>query len=116
MKYETRCVKIQLKPNKLDYVREWAKMVNETRREEAIVTLRNETIIIEAFFLDSTAEGDFLIVFMKAESFEKAEKSVKSSTYEIDLYHQKFKKEVWEHRKELETLVDLDRISEVFSF
>jgi hypothetical protein len=49
---ETSCVKIRLKPGSLDRVREWAKTLNETRRDEALATLRDETVVLEAAFLD----------------------------------------------------------------
>jgi hypothetical protein len=80
---------------------------------EALETLRNETVLIESMFLDSTEEGDFLIGYMKAESFQQAGSAVKKSVHEIDAYHRKFKQETWEKRKELELLIDLDRISEL---
>lgn len=109
MSYETRCVKIKLKPDSIERVREWAKMLNETRRDEALLTLRDETVVFEVFILDRTTEGDFLIAFMKAEDFEKSQRAVEASTHDIDQYHQKFKKEIWESIKQLELLVDLDR-------
>jgi len=112
MRYQTKCFKIRLKPDSIERVREWAKTVNNIRRGEALATLRNETVIFEAAFLDSTVEGDFLIYIMKAESFEKSQKAAASSTHEIDKYHQEFKRETWEGGSQLELLVDLDRINE----
>ena len=58
MNYETRCVKIKLKPNSVEKVREWAKTINE-RKEEALATLRDEGVILEAVFLDKTAKAIF---------------------------------------------------------
>lgn len=113
MRYETQCVKIKLKPNSLERVREWANTLHETRCDEALTTLRGESVIAEAFFLDHTPEGDYLIVFMKAESFEKSRHAYEVSTHDIDRYHQQFKEETWESGKQLELLVDLDRIGEV---
>jgi hypothetical protein len=110
MPYQTQCVKIQLKPNSLERVREWATTLNETRREEALATLRDETVVLEAAFLDRTTEGDFLIYFMKAESFEKAEGAAADSLHEIDKYHKDFKRDTWDSRKTLELLLHLDRI------
>jgi hypothetical protein len=52
MPYQTQCVKIQLKPNSLRRVREWATTLNESRRAEALATLRDETVVFEAAFLD----------------------------------------------------------------
>ncbi len=58
MKYETRWVKIKLKPNSLEKVREWAKTLNE-RKDKVIETLRDESVILESVFLDQNSEGDF---------------------------------------------------------
>ncbi|HUE82182.1 MAG TPA: DUF6176 family protein [Pyrinomonadaceae bacterium] len=60
MRYETRCAKIKLKPNSVERVREWAKTLNKTRRDEALATLRDETVMVEAFFLDSSDRPDTL--------------------------------------------------------
>lgn len=110
MNYETRCVKIKLKSDSLEKVREWAKAINE-RKDEALQTLRDESVIFEAVFLDQTDEGDFLIYLMKAESFEKAKEAVRKSTHEIDKFHQDFKRETWAERKQLELLIDLENFS-----
>ncbi len=110
MNYETRCAKIKLKPGSIEKVREWAKTLNE-RKDEALATLRDESVILETVFLDQTDEGDFLIYMMKAESFEKARDAVQKSIHEIDAYHQSFKRETWAERKQLELLVDLENFS-----
>ena len=112
MNYETRCVKIKLKPNSLEKVREWTRTINE-RKDEVLATLRDEGVIVEAVFLDQNSEGDFLIYVMKAENFERAMEVFEKSVHPIDEYHQNFKSECWEEGKPLETLIDLDRISEI---
>jgi hypothetical protein len=115
MELETRCIKIKLKPETLERVLEWAKTLNETRREEAMATLRDESVILEAYFLDSAPDGDYLIAIMKAESFEKSQNVFEKSTHAIDRYHQQFKKDAWASIHQVKLLVDLDRISEVTS-
>ena len=112
MSFETRCVKIKLKPNSLEKVREWAKTIDE-RKDEAMMTLRDEGVILETIFLDQTGEGDFLIYVMKSENFEHAQETFEKSVHPIDEYHQNFKNETWEGGKPLEMLIDLDRISEI---
>ena len=108
---ETRCFRIKLKPDSIGRVREWARTINE-RRHEALETLRDETVVLESMFLDRTEQGDFLIGYMKAESFQKAGATVQKSVHAIDEYHRKFKQDTWEERVELELLIDLDRIWE----
>lgn len=112
MNYETRCVKIKLKPNSTERAREWARVINE-RKDEALATLRDEGVIWETVFLDQTSEGIFLIYLMKAESLERAKDVVKNSIHTIDEYHQNFKHDCWEDGKRLEMLVDLDRSREI---
>jgi hypothetical protein len=107
MKSETRCVKIKLKPDSLEKVRAWAKTITE-RKDEALSTLRDESVIFETVFLDQSEEGDFLIYLMKAESFARAKEAVEKSVHSIDQYHQTFKRETWEGGKELELLIDLE--------
>ena len=112
MSLETKCMKIQLKPGSLDRVRQWAREIN-SRRDEAVATLRDEGIIVESAFLGNSDQGDFLIYYIKAKSFEQADAAANSSNHPIDEFHQQFKRDTWLNRTELEMLVDLDRLQEV---
>lgn len=109
---ETRCVKIKLKPDSLERVRAWAAELNR-RRDEVLATLRDESVVLEAAFLDRTKEGDFLLYVMTAESFEQAREAVRHSTHAIDAYHQQFKRDTWDSTAQLERLLDIERIREV---
>lgn len=108
---KTRAVRIRLKPGSLERVREWAAEITH-RRDEAFMTLRNETIYLEAFFLEQAADGDYLIGVITAESFETSKEAVEKSSYDIDAYHKQFQKDTWESGKQLEQLVYLDRLDE----
>jgi Family of unknown function (DUF6176) len=109
---ETRCWKIKLKPGSIERVREWARTIN-LRMDEALEALRAEGVVLESVFLDRNDQGDFLIGYMKAESFDKAAQAVRKTLRAIDEYHQQFKQDVWDERSELELLVDMDRIKEL---
>ena len=74
-----------------------------------MATLADESVAFEAAFLDQTAEGDFLIYIVKAESLNKAKEVAAKSVHEIDAYHHAFKPDTWASRTELELLLDLDR-------
>jgi Family of unknown function (DUF6176) len=108
---QLHCSRIKLKPNSLDKVREWAAEMNR-RKDEALATLRDESIFIESFFLEQASDGDYLIAYIRAESLEQSQEAVKKSTHAIDAYHQAFKKDAWESGKGLELLVDLERVNE----
>jgi len=61
MKYETRCIKIKLKPNSIEKVRKWARIINH-RKDEALATLQDKSVVLKEVFLDRTGKSDFLIV------------------------------------------------------
>lgn len=103
---KSRCVKIRLKPGCLNRAREWAAEINR-RSDEALATLRDEEVIIESAFLDSTSEGDFLIYYMRAADFDRSKEVMSRSTHPIDAFHRKFKDDCWDERKPLELLIDL---------
>jgi Family of unknown function (DUF6176) len=109
---QLHCARIKLKPNSLDKVREWATEMNH-RKDEALATLRDESIFIESFFLERASDGDYLIAYIRAESLEQSQKAIKKSTQAIDAYHQAFKKDCWESGEELELLVDIERVDEL---
>ena len=107
--WETRCIKVKLRDGSLSRVREWAAELNR-RADEVLATLRDEGVVIESAFLDSTSEGDFLIYYMKAENLERAREVGRTSAHPIDEYHHQFQRETFESGKQLELLVDFDRI------
>ncbi len=109
---ETRAHRIKLKSGSLGRVREWAAEVT-THREEAMATLRDETVALECFFLEQAADGDYLICIMAAESFQQSQAAVEKSLHRIDAYHQQFKRDTWKSGHRLELLVDLNRIQEI---
>jgi hypothetical protein len=109
--YETVCTKIKLKPGSQGRAREWAAEIGR-RAEEARATLRQEGVVVESVFLESGAEGDFLIYYMKAENMERARAAGRASRHAIDEYHHRMMSEICESGQRLELLVDLDLIGE----
>jgi Family of unknown function (DUF6176) len=107
---DTHCLKIRLKPDSIDRVREWATELR-ARPDEVLATLREEGILVESVFLDSTGDGEFLIYYVKAKSMEAAREAVQRSTHPIDTYHQQFKTDTWEARTPLELLIDFENFS-----
>jgi hypothetical protein len=97
---------IELKPNSLDRVEEWAITLNK-RADEAIETLRDEGVKIESWFHLSLDGKDYLLCYMRVKSIKKAHEVVQSSPHAIDAYHQQFKKDTWVTGKSVRLLVDL---------
>ncbi|MGI9576488.1 DUF6176 family protein [Alloalcanivorax xenomutans] len=106
---EVSCLVIELKPDSLERVKEWADFIT-SNREEATSTLKNEGVTIEIFFHFSLADKDYLIGYMRAKSMTKAVSAVKHSLSEIDAYHQQFKKDTWVHGFDTNLMFDLSRI------
>jgi hypothetical protein len=92
-------------------VREWAAELTR-RREEVMATLRDETARIESVFLESTADGDFLVYYMRVDDADADRQAVERSTHAIDAYHRSVMKEIVESRHPLELVVDFDRTRE----
>ena len=104
---ETRCVRVRIRQGSLDAVHEWARTING-RREEAVATLRNELVRIESVFLETAADGNFLIYYMRGIDLSTSQKVARASEHPIDAYHQNFMRAHTEGGEILELLVDLD--------
>ena len=105
--YRSACVKIKLKAGTVDQM---LARKNEltTRREETKQTLIDEGVFWEAVFWDKQGEENYLIMVVKYESDQKLDEAVKKSQHAIDQYHRQFKKDTWETRTALETVLDLE--------
>jgi hypothetical protein len=104
---ETRCIRVKIKPGSLDAAREWARTIN-SRREEAVATLRNELVQIESVFLEPAADGNFLIYYMRGLDLTASQKVAGVSEHPIDAYHQNFMRAHTEGGTVLEVLVNLE--------
>lgn len=106
---EVKCVVIELKPNSITRVQEWAAHL-KANKTETMQSLKNKGITDENYFLFTLNSKNYLIGYMRAESLALASKAVKESLLKIDAYHQQFKKDVWENILKTELVVDLSRI------
>lgn len=112
---EIICSRIQLKPDSVARVREWAATLS-SRPDEVLETLRNEGIYLECAFLDQRADGDWLVYVIKAEDIAKAWEAYGKSTLPIDEYHRSVMAEVALQRENLEPLVQFDRHDEAYGW
>ncbi len=109
--YQTSCVRIRLKPGSLARARAWAKEMRQ-RKEEALETLRDESVVVESVFLEHAGDGDFLIYFLKREDLSRGRAVARASPHPIDAVHREFKEAAWTTVEPLELLLDLDRIGQ----
>ena len=99
---------VKLKEDSGDRVSEWAGSIN-SRRDEALATLRAEGMEVESWFLLSLNGEDYLLSYMRTEDMQRAKPVGKESMHDIDAYHQQFKRDTWVRGSvtELQLLVDL---------
>lgn len=106
---EISCIVIELKPNSLGRVEEWASYIKENK-SSALESLKNEKVTVENFFFVKLEGKDYLIGYMRSKSFEKASEVVKQSLLEIDAYHKKFQDDTWVNGTRGTLMLDLSRI------
>jgi hypothetical protein len=104
---ETRCARVKIKNGSLEAVREWARTING-RREEALETLRDESVRVESVFLESAPDGDFLIYYLRGPDLAHSDKVGAASKHPIDAYHYAFMRQHTEKGIPLEMLIDLE--------
>jgi Family of unknown function (DUF6176) len=102
---ETTCTKIKIRKNCEKLVYQWAKELN-SRKDEVLETLKNESVFWESAFIDKQGEDFYLIYIMKFESRKKLMIANSTTKHSIDKYHKRFKDSAWEHKEKLELLID----------
>ena len=99
-------VLIKLKPDSLSNVDKWKKELQE-RKNEAIQTLIAEGVYVESWFHIELEGQDYLLAYMRANDISHAQKIAKTSPFDIDKVHKKFK-ENWEKGYKATLLIDLE--------
>ena len=97
-------VLIKLKPDSLSNVDKWKKELQE-RKNEAIQTLIAEGVYVESWFHIELEGQDYLLAYMRANDISHAQKIAKTSPFDIDKVHKKFK-ENWEKGYKATLLID----------
>lgn len=83
---EVALTKQKVEPGKTDRLREWTEEIRD-REDEAIATLENEGMHLEAAFVEHTDEGDFLVYFVKADDVDAGFEAFEESGHESDREH-----------------------------
>ena len=81
---QSECIKVRLKPGMTNKFLEWAKRV-PNRMGEAKLCMSEQRVIAQHIFLDRAPDGDFIIVYWKAEDLAKAREVFQCSTRKMDL-------------------------------
>jgi hypothetical protein len=107
---ECLCALVTLKPGTLERAREWARELT-ARKDEVIITLRDEAVVVESVFLLTQADTHYLVYYMKGHDLTAAAEIARASIHPIDEYHRQFKKETWADVQLLEVLLDADTLA-----
>lgn len=92
---EVALTKQKIEPGKTERLREWTEEIRD-REDEAVETLANEGMHLEAAFLERTDEGAFLVYFVKADDVDAVFAAFEESDHEIDHEHRDVLDEVLE--------------------
>ncbi len=106
---QVRCEQIKLKEGSLRKIKEWADHLNDSK-DDLLDIFRDKSIKIESFFLNREKEGDYLILYYRADNIEEALNSIKMNPHPLDEYTRKMLLDVAESRTELEVLLDLAKV------
>lgn len=99
-------VLIKLKTNSMQNVKAWQAELN-TRKTEAIETLKAEGVCVESWFHVELEGQDYLVAYMRADDIQKAQQIGRESQFPIDAMHKAFKQN-WERGYKATLLVDLE--------
>lgn len=106
MKDDVVCARVRLQPGSLPRVRAWAAHLH-AHRADALRTLDAEGVSVESVFLETGADGDSLVYYMRATDIKAAFAVAARSEAAIEQYHREFKRTTWLEVNRLELLVDL---------
>lgn len=73
-------------------VEAWTAEVHK-RRDEFLQGIREEGITFEAWILEDTPDGLYLVSLMETDDYDKAVATYEQSTHAIDAYHRQFLEE-----------------------
>ena len=102
---EVECFKVRLNPNSLGLVREWSARLNANIKQVKTL-LRNEGMSLESVFLEQSAEGDFLIYYLRSPDLKRTREISRASQHPIDVYHRETMKQIGQKSVQLECLLD----------
>ena len=97
---------IKLKSSSEEKVENW-RAVFESKREEALQTLRAEGAVVESWFQVSIENQPYLLWYMRAESMAKVWRAFEESNFEIDQFHLKTMSSISETNISATPLLDL---------
>jgi Family of unknown function (DUF6176) len=102
---DVACYRIKLKPNSVAFVREWAARMN-SEMTEVKKLLKKEGMSLESVFLETGADGDFLVYYLRSPDLRRTSEVSLSSNHPIDIYHRQLMKQIEESCTELECILD----------
>jgi|GEM_PF-1026871 len=111
---DVQCLRVKLKPGTTDEFIAYAEGL-KSKMDQVRRALLNETMVVESIFLDRCEDGDYIIFYTRAESLQKANEYLSSSTDPVDLEAQAIIQRTWDLTvaKALPVLFDVDRIAAI---
>lgn len=104
---ETQLLRIRIKPGKTARVVDFIRGLLE-RRSEALAALKREGMLVESFFLERHAQGDYLYYYVKSTDLRQASAVHMHAEDRLTAQIREFVAETWGDISSPEPLLDLD--------
>jgi putative intracellular protease/amidase len=105
---ESQCIRIKLRPGKTEQFLSWARSLSG-RTNELKEALESEGLQSELMLLDRASNGDYVMLYTKAQSLASANAAFERSSLKIDHEAKQMMAETWD----LSTIGQLERLIEV---
>lgn len=105
---QSECIRIRLKSGMTGKFLAWAQQI-PNRLDEAMLGMHEQGILAEHIFLERTPEGDFLVLYVKAENLDRMRDVFQYSRRKLDLEYKEIVDETWDRSAvmRLEKVMDL---------
>ena len=94
--YQTQCVKIKVKPGKLETFKAWAQEMHKVPAHEMLELLANEGVVTEQMFLDKHGDDYYIYFFTKAKNLAVANEVFTQSPHPLNIRARAIIEECWD--------------------
>lgn len=109
---DLQCLKVKIKDGKTHYALEWIRGMSERYPDGLNEVLAQEGMIVETIFVDHAEDGDYLIVYQRADDLLDAHRNFLDSDHPFDDAIREFVAETWGECKHLDLLIDHEKTEE----
>jgi hypothetical protein len=92
---ESQCIRVKLRPGKTEQFLTWANTLTG-RLNEVKEALSSEGMLAELMLLERASDGDYIVLYTKAENLAEANDAFEKSGLKLDQEAKKVMSETWD--------------------